>query len=313
MTRHSDPERIRETKFGRLVLACVVVTAVGGCLARPPESPAPVPTSPGPTPSLSAEASPAASTGAPSPSELSGAPQIEPSPDDIAGAPPGAAFAFEKASLSPDKRTLTLDFTGGVEYDPANPRKSCGTRYAGWAREIDGVLFAKLVDTTPQADPGVSCGDIGRPRRVTIKLVRPFLGDRVRDLAGFTHFVARPNGLVDVQIPPGWQPGREGDVEESPTGRYLREWTRGAPSEFGSAGKIDLWQAFDGPVGVIGSGTEKTTVLVNGAPATLYRDPDEGELLLSWTLEGDGLALAVNEREIPIAELVSMAQSARKR
>ena len=83
---------------------------------------------------------------------------------------------------------------------------------------------------------------------------------------------------------PGWTLKLERDVEESPTGRWQRTWTRaGAPDPQTSKGKIDLYQAFGGPADVTG-GDEISHVLVNGNDATLYRFAPDGELVLVWGL-----------------------------
>ncbi len=150
----------------------------------------------------------------------------------------------------------------------------------------------------------------GHPRIVTIKLDSPFLGVRVRDLAGYVHFLEAPDGLVALtKLPPGWTFVAESDVQISPTGRWQRTWTTAeAPGNGSSKGKIDLYQAFDGPAGVTG-GDEIHPVQVNGTAATLYRSAADGELVLVWMLADDGLALVVNETDFSAAQAMELAES----
>ena len=235
----------------------------------------------------------------------------QPGVDDPANGPvppPGEAVRFEEATLSEDQGSLTLAFTGGKEYDPADP---CSHHYFGWAHESDGTLESKIVDDTPRA-PGapVACNDMGYGRTVTIDLAARFLGVKVRDLAGYIHFVGPPEGLAKLRVPPRWTLAAESDVGESPTGRWQRTWTMGEPPALGtSKGKIDLYQAFDGPANVTG-GEEVRSVQVNGTAATLYRFAPDGELVLVWKLGDDGLALVVNETDFSADEAILLAESA---
>ena len=101
------------------------------------------------------------------------------------------------------------------------------------------------------------------------------------------------------------------DVEESETGRWQRTWTKGGAADPASSkGKIDLYQAFDGPANVTG-GDEVRDVQVNGTPATLYRNAPDGELVLVWMLGSDGLALVVNEADFPQDEAIRLAETVR--
>jgi hypothetical protein len=51
-------------------------------------------------------------------------------------------------------------------------------------------------------------------------------------------------------------------------------------------------------------------VVVNGQPATLYRWPPNGELVLVWRLGNDGLALVAYEQQFSVDELIALADSA---
>ena len=250
----------------------------------------------------------AACASQPSPPSLSAEPltvtENGPNPPD------GAAVRFDKATLNADRTALTLEFVGGREFDPANP---CTNHYFGWAHESDGVLEAKIVDDTPR-EPGatpVACDAMGFTRRLQVTLERPYDGFRVDDLAGYVHFLRSPDGLARLAgLPPGWTLARESDVQESPTGRWQRTWTRddGASQLGNSKDTIDLLQAFEGPVRTTG-GDEQRQVEVNGTPGVLYRHAPSGELVVVWTIGDDGFALVVNEADFPIEAAIELAES----
>jgi hypothetical protein len=222
--------------------------------------------------------------------------------------PPGTAVRFDDAILADNGTTLTLRFIGGKEYDASDP---CSNHYFAWAREDRGTLDAKIVDDTPPfgqpPETPMACPAIGYSRTITFELAGPFRGARIHDLAGYDHFVRRPLGAANLTIPAGWKPLDEGDVEESPTGRWRQSWTNGEVGE-ANKGRIDLYQAFGGPANVSG-GAEQRQVEVNGGAATLYRAPDVGELVLVWTLGDDGLALVVNEADFPIDAAIALAET----
>jgi hypothetical protein len=221
--------------------------------------------------------------------------------------PAGDGVRIDSASISDDGTAITVQFVGGKDYVPGDP---CSHHYFGWANETDGVLEVKVVDDTPQAplQEGTACDALGYGRTVTIELDRAFGGSRVHDAAGYVHFVRPPEGLADITVPAGWTLATQSDVQESPTGRWQRTWTMGgAANPATSKGKIDLYQAFGGPAGVTG-GDEVRQVQVNGAPATLYRSAPDGELVLVWMVDSDGMALVVNETEFPVEKAIELAE-----
>jgi hypothetical protein len=225
--------------------------------------------------------------------------------------PPGDPVRFDWVSLTPDGAAVTLKFVGGKEYDLRDP---CSNHYFGWAHEFEGTLDAKIIDDTLRLMPEaaqVACTLEGYSRTVTVQLASPFLGARIRDLAGYVHFVRPPDGLVELtKLLPGWTLVAESDVPDSPTGRWERTWTMGEPPTNGtSKGKIVLYQAFGAPADVTGS-ERVGSVKVNGTPATLYRYEPDGELVLVWMLAEDGLALVVNETDFPADEAIKLAESA---
>ena len=152
------------------------------------------------------------------------------------------------------------------------------------------------------------CSAVGHFRELTIDLPTPFDGTTVYDLAGYVHFLSPPAGLVEVHgLPRGWVLRSERSVEESPTGAWQRTYSPVAdPSPTDS--RVDLYQSFDGPM-QISNGGERTRVSVGGQDGVLWSYPLTGELLLTWMLGPDGLAVVANEREFTPASLLALAES----
>lgn len=228
--------------------------------------------------------------------------------------PPGLPVRIDTAAISGDGSTLTVTFIGGKDYDPSDP---CTNHYFGWARESEGVLRVKVVDDTPAPPPTATpqipfaCDLVGYGQSIAIRLDRPFQGFRVEDLAGYVHFLRPPDGLATIDVPDGWTLAAQRDTEESPGGRWQRTWTKGGPPDPAtSKGQIALYQSFDSPANVTG-GDELSGVQVNGAPATLYRNPPDGELALVWTVGGDGMGLIVNEADFPVDDAIRLAETVR--
>ena len=178
------------------------------------------------------------------------------------------------------------------------------------------MLYVAIVDVTQRVRPSdaatpQACDAMGHGRTVSIDLAAPFTGGRIVDLAGYVHFLRAPDGLADLHgLPSGWTLRSASDVEESPTGRWLRVFAPVAdPPQGTSQGRLDLYQAFGGPAGVSG-GDDVRTVSVNGQAATLYRSSADGELVLVWALGGDGLAIVANEADFTADALVRLAEGA---
>ena len=233
--------------------------------------------------------------------------------------PPGAGARFDSASMSADGMTVTLRFVGGKPFSPTDP---CSSAYTAWAEAVGDVLYAAVVDVTPDvAAPStspptssilVACNAMGYDRTASVTLSAPFAGARVEDVAGNVHFARPPEGLVELAgLPSGWSLRSQGDVNDSPTGRWQRVYASTAnPPLDGSRGHLDFYQAFGQAAGVSG-GDERREVTVNGKPAVLFRSAPDGELVLVWLLGSNGLALVANETDFPADALIRVAESAR--
>ena len=214
------------------------------------------------------------------------------------------------ATLSSDSRQLTLSFIGGPEYKPNDP---CSKAYAGQASEVDGVLQAAVLDVTPPGHlpDGMACTLVGYSRSVTVTLDAPFFGSRLDDRAGYVLFLRRPAGLVDFAgIPSGWLLRSERTVEESPTGRWERIYSPDAvPGGYPELRELDIFQSFDGPVQVGGNGTDRT-VQVGDTTGTLNGPDRAGEMVLTWYVGADQIALVANSADFTPEALIAVAESA---
>jgi hypothetical protein len=211
-------------------------------------------------------------------------------------------------TLTDGGRRIELEFVGAREYAPDDP---CSAEYTGVAAVVDGILEVGVtqVRSSRPAEPPV-CDAMGHLRSLALPLDDAFVGSAWRDLHGpYLHFLAPPDGLVELTgLPDGWELRSGRDVEESPTGRWERTYSPDA-SPADETRRLLLYQAFDGSVNVTG-GTDESRVTVNGKPATLYRWPPNGELVLVWQLANDGLALVAYEQEFSTEELIALAESA---
>jgi hypothetical protein len=217
---------------------------------------------------------------------------------------------FDTVTLSQDRRTAILSFIGGPEYSPTDP---CSVDYDARAAIVGDTLTIALFSVdrpTVPLPPLVACPGIGYQRSLEIELSEPFTGYRVEDLAGHVHFLSRPDGLIELSLPDGWVMHDETDISMSPTGRWRRTYSpldrvpRG-----GGSGRLDLYQAFDGPTYVL-DGDDRTLVDVNGAPAVLWRSFTPGEFGIQWMHGRDGLAILANEADFSDEQLIALAETA---
>lgn len=283
----SGPALSRGGTWVALAVSLVLLAAVGGLLVaswsglgpHPPAAPSPT-----------------------APSPLASPP----------GGPPAWAWLtwFDSVTLSEDGRTVHLSFIGGPEYSPTDP---CSVDYDARAEIVGDTLVIALfsVDrSTIPLPPMVACPAIGYQRSLDIELPEPFTGYRVEDLAGHVHFLSRPDGLIELTLPDGWELREERDISMSPSGRWLRTYSPLArlPGD-GTAGRVDLYQAFDGPTYVL-DGDDRTMVNVNGAPAVLWRSFTPGVFGVQWMHGRDGLAIVASEADFSDEQLIALAETA---
>ncbi len=247
----------------------------------------------------------------PAPSDPTGSGPSAPSAVDPAATPdPETVVRFDGLSLSADGRMLTLEFTGGKEYEPGNP---CTSDYAGWTEVVDGVLHAAVVDITPALTdpPAYECTAEGYGRTVLVTLPEPFTGDRVVDLSdGVTKFVREPADLVELEgLPGAWSLQFSESVDSDGIPRWRRVYATSSATEGSGVGRLELTQGFGGAAGVSGGDTD-TDVMVGEHPGVLYRTPLYGELVLVWMLGDHGLAIVANDADFTPDELIALAESA---
>jgi hypothetical protein len=156
-----------------------------------------------------------------------------------------------------------------------------------------------------------ACDAVGYRRSLAVDLDGPFAGARLVDMGGYVHFLRAPDGLAEIRgLEDRWDLLREGDVPGSRAGRWQRTWSplQELPAQSGP-GRIDLYQAYGGPVEVTGGDGTGEAITVNATPATLYRSPESGELVLVWTIDGTELALVANQGDFSEPDLIRLAES----
>jgi hypothetical protein len=225
--------------------------------------------------------------------------------------PSERAVPIDTIDLSDDGQTVALRFIGSAPYVELDP---CTASYSGLARVEDDVLEVGVVIEVGMLEhgeipeDGYACDAMGYEREVTVDLAEPFTGIDVRDLVGFTSFLGRPPGLAELTaLPNGWGVRSEGDLPESPSGRWSRIYSP-AVDPMTSDPRLEVIQAFDGPADVSG-GEEQSVVSVAGFEATLYRHAPSGELVLVWRPGPDGLALVANEKDFSAERLIELAET----
>ncbi len=232
------------------------------------------------------------------------APTAVPNPTD--GPPRDVRYTpISTLARSADGRRIDLTFVGAKSFAANDP---CSADYAATTKVVGGVLEVGVFESRRPALPVVACDAVGYSRRLSVDLPVPFTGTTWRDLFGpYVHFLSAPSGLVRITIPDGLSLVRERDVEDSETGRWERTYAPAADAP--PERTLVLYQAFGGPANVTG-GDETRQVTVNDKPATLYRHPPSGELVLVWELGGDGLALVGYEPAFTPERLIAIAESA---
>jgi len=207
-------------------------------------------------------------------------------PDYPAQPPAGQLTRVDDASISADGRTLTLGFTGGLAYTPAD---FCSTDYAPWAAAVgaDLQVAVALVSHPDQATapPNGACADVGH---------------------GYTFHLLLP---APASLPAGWQLRWSGDEPAAEPPLWALVYAPASShvtGDNGGRGQLDLYQAF-GAATQIGGGPVRTTVQVAGSPGVLLREPATGEMLLQWMVGPDGVALVGNEADMTLDQLLAIA------
>jgi hypothetical protein len=143
-----------------------------------------------------------------------------------------------------------------------------------------------------------------------VPLGAPFDGSTVVDRAGYVHFLAPPAGLRDLHgLPSGWLLRAQGDVEESPTGRWRRLYSpveNPGPKD----PQVELYQSFGGPVDIYG-GSDRTKASINGTDGEVSYEPQTGEFVVTWSVGQDGFGLIVDGSGFTREQVLGLAESVR--
>jgi hypothetical protein len=98
--------------------------------------------------------------------------------------PVGTAVRIDTATLDEARRTLTITFVGSKGYLASDP---CSQDYEPWLAPRGGQLYLKVVSVDRVGDaqlgPNEGCTMEGYGHTYHLRLVGPFAGTRVTDLA----------------------------------------------------------------------------------------------------------------------------------
>jgi hypothetical protein len=210
-------------------------------------------------------------------------------------------LSVERVVLAADRQSVEVDFIGGRDFDPDDP---CSVAYDGTGEVVDEVLVIGIyAQPHPQPlPPNMGCDAIGFGRSMTLELDEPFAGSVVHDLGGQVLFLEPPAGLAEIGgLPKGWKPLREGNVLGKAAPRWERVWSDGDSM-------LTLIQAFDGPVHTTGD-ERQPDVAIDGAIATFYLHRPSGEMVMTWPLDDDEVALVGYLSDFSRAEFIDLAES----
>lgn len=227
----------------------------------------------------------------------------------------GDRLRVEDAVLSQDALTLTVTVVGAHAYAPDNP---CSADVDGWVGSDGEALDVAVISFHPVSQapltPDVGCTLEGYQHTLHLRLSAPFHGTTVNDVAGNTLWVAAPAGLVVPTIlPTGWKLQGSYDEPEARPSLWARVYAA-EPVDVNAGGglghgRLILFQAFgaatDISIGV--PSPTRTAVTVGGRPATVFGSTYSDELLLSFMVGRDGVALDGFAQDFSIAEFARIA------
>jgi hypothetical protein len=230
---------------------------------------------------------------------------------------------IDRAILSADRLTLTIDFVGGIPYNPARP-DPCTTDYAPWLAprgdELDVAVSHVAHPAPARSGPMVFCTLEGHFWQFHLLLAAPFDGTTVNDLAGGTLLVGPPASTARLgSIPAGWTLQASFQIEPGPPPMWAEIYgpAPGPPGSEEGPGWLALYQAF----GIVGEWSETravksqdrggtaTAVTFRGRPAVVWVDPGIGELLFAWEAGGRSYGLVGNSADMTVDDLVRYAES----
>ncbi len=243
---------------------------------------------------------------------------------DFGARPPGPLIKLESGRLSDDGTTITVIFTAGKPFDPANPCAREDIR--AWAGPDDegGLGVAVGSFTVPSAATFAPDGRLmgctleGWTHEAHLHLAAPYAGRSIRDLAANRVLWVDPPEpyIVPGGLPDGWV--LEQDFSsgwETPA-----VWTSvfAAPDVnpdfgWGDPGHLVLRQGLEGaPAAVLEDPATAEHVTVAGRACTLRRDAVSGQLELAWSFDGVPLLLTGYEQDLTRETFLAFAAALRR-
>jgi hypothetical protein len=238
--------------------------------------------------------------------------------------PPGTPVAIDDAWLSADQRTLTVSIVGAVPFVDPDP---CSEAYVPWVGYRGTELDVTVIDVhrphLASFPPDVICALVAHASWFHLALNAPFTGTNVHDLDGHDLVVGRPTGLaVAGTLPLGWSlqrwlawvprtPGSwyeiyaaddrlmpDGAIQLGGPGQLLLYQRAGLSADWSDIGAND----FHAP------DATQMQVTIGAANATVWITTHDN-LFVTWTLNGQSLAMLGNAADMTAADLVRYADS----
>jgi hypothetical protein len=212
-----------------------------------------------------------------------------------------AGSSWDAARTSSAGRSVVLVFTGGPDYDPADP---CSSNYRVRVDERDDRVVLGLVTIKPDVDRSadvddVGCVALGYPRTITAQLDAPLgtrtvidsFRDAVRPVFDGTRL------LQPRMLPEGWVLRSEGVAY--PTADTSQVWSQGwglptNDSDMCSPGFGVIQgspQAVEALPVEMGGQTMVGTFDINGATAAQTATPERQTERLTWTIGDTAVAV----------------------
>jgi hypothetical protein len=243
--------------------------------------------------------------------DASAKPYVQSFVPPYASSHPGPGTKIDAAMLSPDRRELTITFTG----DRSDTRSDwCGRDYGAWAG-LDGDALVVAITSIPHLDqatppPNSGCTLIGYGYRFTIALPAPFEGSNVHDIGSGPLWVPDPARLaVAGLLPAGWERWNFGGSAFADPGPHAFWQMYGSTEPGHGDAFMSLSQTFGAPDHHGDSFVPMSTVTVHGQRVTLFGIPGTRTHLVSWTVNGDGLTLTAYDAKMTTDQFVAIANA----
>jgi hypothetical protein len=223
---------------------------------------------------------------------------------------------IDLASISTDRTTLTVSFSGGPAFDPVDP---CSFHYVPWVATQGDALILDIEEQPSgvAASPGFACPLDAFEHTYRVILPAPFLGTSVDGIP-----LVPPEPMATLDPPPGWSAQLSFRQDPGPPLVWARTYGPEPVADFGLtgllAGPLDLYEAFPSSSDLLNDSAEASNgakpipVTVAGGRRTLWLRTDlsaGGRYLVTWSQDGRDLAISADATALSANQVVELANS----